>query len=94
MFNMEECGARIRDLRKTREMTRETLAGSLYISDDHLRKVEAGKKGASIDLLIAIAELFDVSLDYLILGQTCSREHIKKDLYMVINNLTEIAKHL
>ncbi len=94
MFNTEECGARIKDLRKTRSMTQKTLASSLNISDEHLRKVEAGKKGASIDLLIDIAEFFDVSLDYLILGQTDSREHIKKDLCTVISNLTDIASHL
>ena len=94
MFNTAECGARIKNLRKSEKLTQKALAVRLYIKDEHLRKVEAGKKGASIDLLIDIAELFDVSLDYLILGQTHSFDHTKQDLFNVINELTEIASTL
>ena len=94
MYNLEECGARIRDLRKTREMTRETLADSLYISDDHLRKVEAGKKGASLDLMIAMADVFGVSLDYLVRGYQHPEDHIKRDLCDVIDRLVDITKRL
>ena len=70
MFDMKACGARIKELRKKNNETQETAAYNLYISQDHLRKIESGKSGASIDLLIDIAEYSDTPLDYLVLGRT------------------------
>ena len=61
-FNQVKFGCRLRNLRKQRRMTQEALAGSLNISIDHLSKIEHGKRGVSIDLLL------DVSLDYLLKG--------------------------
>ena len=49
-------------------LTQEALAGSLNISIDHLSKIEHGKRGVSIDLLLDISEALDVSLDYLLKG--------------------------
>ena len=39
---------------------------------DALRKIEAGVNGAKIDTLISIAELFHITLDYLVCG--CERK--------------------
>ena len=64
-FNQVKFGCRLRNLRKQRRMTQEALAGSLNISIDHLSKIEHGKRGVSIDLLLDIS---DVSLDYLLKG--------------------------
>ena len=61
-FNQVKFGCRLRNLRKQRRMTQEALAGSLNISIDHLSKIEHGKRGVSIDLLL------DISLDYLLKG--------------------------
>ena len=51
-FNQVKFGCRLRNLRKQRRMTQEALAGSLNISIDHLSKIEHGKRGVSIDLLL------------------------------------------
>ena len=67
-FNQVKFGCRLRNLRKQRRMTQEALAGSLNISIDHLSKIEHGKRGVSIDLLLDISEALDVSLDYLLKG--------------------------
>ena len=68
-FNQVKFGCRLRNLRKQRRMTQEALAGSLnIISIDHLSKIEHGKRGVSIDLLLDISEALDVSLDYLLKG--------------------------
>lgn len=67
-FDQAKFGGRLRTLRKRRRMTQETLAGALNISIDHLSKIEHGKRGVSIDLLLDISEALDVSLDYLLKG--------------------------
>ena len=67
-FNQVKFGCRLRNLRKQRRMTQEALAGSLNISIDHLSKIEHGKRGVSIDLLLDISEAVDTSLDYLLKG--------------------------
>ena len=63
-FDQAKFGCRLRTLRKRRRMTQETLAGALNISIDHLSKIEHGKRGVSIDLLLDISEAVDTSLDY------------------------------
>jgi transcriptional regulator with XRE-family HTH domain len=40
----------------------------LNITDRQLRRIEKGESGSSVDLLIELACVFEVSLDYLILG--------------------------
>ena len=49
--------------------------------------MESGVSGGSIDLLVEIAEYFDVSLDYLILGKTLSEEIMRKRINAAINIL-------
>ena len=80
MFDMEACGARIKALRRNRNMTREQLAEDLHISTYHLRRMESGNEGGSIDLLIDIAEFFGITLDHLILGKVGMTENIKAEL--------------
>ena len=92
-YDMEKSGARIQQLRKTQGMTQEQLAAALSIGDRHLRKIESGEKGPSIDILVELSELFDVSLDYIIVGRQ-PRDNLKKKLSAVIQNLSALANEL
>lgn len=67
-FQQAEFGYRVKLLRKERGMTQEQLATRLNISTDHLGKIELGKRGISLDLLLDISEVLDISLDYLLKG--------------------------
>ena len=55
-------------LRTARRMTRQQLAEHIGLSVDALRKIETGVNGAKIDTLVSIADVFEVSLDYLVSG--------------------------
>ena len=90
-FDIKVCGIRIKALRIKRAITQEVLAEQLHISDEHLRKIEAGNRGASIDLFIEIADFFGVSLDYLLLGKENGQIYIKQDLLKLAEELIEIA---
>jgi len=77
-YDVKITGARIKTLRVVNGMTQEQLADQLYINDRHLRKIEKGENGASLDLLVEIAAFFDVSLDFLILGKEQQSDREKR----------------
>ena len=69
-FDPKMCGKRIQVLRKKKGLTQLQLSFKINVSESHLRAIETGIRGASIDLLIECSEFFQVSLDYLVLGKT------------------------
>lgn len=87
-------GKRIQELRKAHGMTQAQLAEALNISLDHLRKIEGGQRGCSVDLLIALAAAFDVSLDFLVLGRGGSVAAARDRLQTLIDELTALKKGL
>ena len=61
-------GESIRELRRKKGLTQEELAERLHMSRQAVAKWESGTSEPSIECLIAISDLFEVSLDCLILG--------------------------
>lgn len=98
-YDQKESGKRIAKLRKDKGLTQEQLADKLNISTDYIGKMENGRYGGSIDLLVEISEFFEVTLDYLILGKemsdgTAIKETVKKVLLFVIECLTKLVNDL
>ena len=67
-FNQVDFGYRIRTLRKRHGLTQDQLAAQLGISTNHLGKLELGKRGVSLDLLVQLAECLNVPVDFLLNG--------------------------
>lgn len=65
-FDQVKFGNRLRNLRKQRGKTQEQLAAAVNIGTVHLGNIELGKRGLSIDLMIELSNVLNVSLDYLI----------------------------
>ena len=65
-FDQVKFGNRLRNLRKQRGKTQEQLAAAVHIGTVHLGNIELGKRGLSIDLMIELSNVLNVSLDYLI----------------------------
>lgn len=86
-FDIEASGKRINKLRLKNGMTQEELSGRLHISERYLRRLEKGACGGSIDLLVDIAELFHVSLDYLILGKCLQSDQIRHEIHRMAEQL-------
>lgn len=57
---------RITQLRKLAGVSLVTLGTHLGITDEAVRLIEKGKRSPSFDVLISLADYFDVSLDYLV----------------------------
>lgn len=92
-YDIKRSGERIRCLRKQQGMTQEQLAIKLNISDRYLRKIEAGEKGPSIDILVKMSSLLGVSLDYIIVGKQ-PQDDLKRKLNTVIQSLSTLAEEL
>ena len=58
--------ARLVQLRKSRALTQKQLATELGISELAIQHYEAQRRKPAYDILIALADYFDVSLDYLV----------------------------
>lgn len=61
-------GRRIAKLRKDHGMGQLELCGELDVSSKHLSECERGVSMFSLERLLDICEIFDVSLDYLVRG--------------------------
>lgn len=57
---------RIRDLREQSGLSQKAVAEELSMQITQYRRYENGERKPAIDFLIQIADLYDVSLDYLV----------------------------
>ena len=96
--NLKECGKRIQQLRKERELTQEQLAEKLNVSQNTIAKIESGLRRPSIDFLLEISEFFNVSTNYLVFGvhaEDVEDEKLKKDIDEAIKKIDQtIEKQL
>ena len=53
-------------LRKGRKVSMASLGQYLGVSDEAVRLMERGKRSPSFEVLLALADYFDVSIDYLV----------------------------
>lgn len=57
---------RIRDLREDHDLTQQTVAEVLMCDQSLYSKYERGERPLPLDLVIKLADLYNVSLDYLV----------------------------
>ena len=88
-YDIKQSGARIRQFRIKNGLTQEAIAAELNIDRSYYNRIEAGKKGCSIDLFIQLSELFHTSLDYLITGRCLLESADKAQMKENIENLVE-----
>ena len=82
-----DIGRRIAQLRERDHMTQEQLSEILGISLKHCSSVERGLSSFSLEKLIQVCEIFDITTDYLILG------HEKNDINNIPNLCVELFTH-
>lgn len=63
MFNF---GSHLKTLRKVKSVTQRQLASAIGASERGIQQYELGERKPTYDMLIALADYFDVSLDYLV----------------------------
>ena len=66
---VENIDMRLKELRKSRKISQIKLAMDLNLNQNSISRYETGEREADYATLIALADYFDVSIDYL-LGRT------------------------
>ena len=69
---------RLKTLRLSQNLSQETLATALGKGKSAISMMESAQSSATADTLIALADYFNVSLDYLV-GRSDNPELIRKD---------------
>lgn len=59
-------GKRIKSVRKKRKMTQIQLAEKTFISESYMALIELDKRNPSTDVVIRLAEVLNVSADYIL----------------------------
>lgn len=72
---------RVRELRKSRGMNQETLASFIGVSQQTISKIERNITSMGIDLLIQIANYFNVTTDY-VLGLSNEKRNLRKEIQL------------
>ncbi|MDO4339785.1 MAG: helix-turn-helix transcriptional regulator [Eubacteriales bacterium] len=67
---------RIQDLRVDSDLSQKQLSEILHISQRSYSHYETGSRGIPIEMLIRLADYYDISVDYL-LGRTDRKEMLK-----------------
>lgn len=78
-FFFQKFSERLKELRLSKSLTMEQLGKEIETTRGTIGNFENGNKKPSLDMLIKIANYFDVSIDYLV-GRTDDPElHQKED---------------
>jgi len=83
MVDLTHVGQTIESLRKSKGMTQDDLASALFCSRQAISKWERGKGMPSIEVLIELTRLFDVSIDALLDGKDLSKEDYKEQFHQL-----------
>lgn len=92
MYNLKQTGKCVKTLRIRKNITQEEMANKMYKNVETLRKIEQGKRGMSVDLLLEIADFFGVSTDYLLCRNNGNNKykqmliHIKSEMDSILDN--------
>lgn len=88
-FNYTLLGERIRSARKKLHLTQEQLAEACELSTAHIGHIERGTRALSIESLITISEVLNVSTDYLLLDVSGSADKKLSGIFNSLNNVDD-----
>ena len=72
-------------------MSQAEVAEKLNIGTKHYGHIEQGSKGCSIDLLLELSEILQVSTDYLLKGRSTNREAEIAQIRKVMAELDDLT---
>lgn len=69
---------RLKNLREDRDLTQAKVGKYLHISQRSYAHFEQGTRGIPVEALIALADLYEVNLDYLV-GRTNQKDMLPRE---------------
>lgn len=93
MFNINNIGLRIKELRRRKKLSQEELAERIDVNFRTIQRLETGKNIPSLETLTKLAEAFEIDMrDLFSLEHLESREEIINNINILANRLDD--KHL
>lgn len=87
----EKIGERIRIRRNQLKLTQQQICAKIDITQTHYSNIENGKTGLSLEMLMKLCEILDISADYILTGKISNKsESLLVEYY---NKLNEKQKH-
>ena len=93
-YDIRRSGAYIRNLRIQEKYTQEDLAKAMNIDRSFLSRIESGKKGCSVDLLLQLSEFFHVPLDALVLGGFSEGREMQDAIQQIDKEISTLIEHM
>ena len=88
-------GERIRYYREKKELSQQELADKVYVNNQHISRIEAGKVKLSLELLILIANELEVSANDLLVGNlTHLNSEADKDLDGIFSDCSNTERSI
>lgn len=92
MLDLTEIGSRIRKCRELQGFTREDFSEKINVSPRFVYDIELGNKGMSVDTLISIRNVLNVSIDFLLLRIESDEIPVSPDLFSLIQKCPDEKK--
>ncbi len=86
-FDYTALGKRIRKARKSLGLTQEQLAEACELSTAHIGHIERGTRALSVESLISISKVLNVSTDYLLLDVLNSSDNKLSGIFNALGNV-------
>lgn len=80
-------GTQIAALRRGAGLTQVELARNIHVSPSAIGMYEQGRRLPAVPILVALSQVFDVSLDYLITGVPCTPKDVAQ---FVLQQMAEV----
>ena len=97
-MNPKETVKRIQLLRKQKGLSQEELADKLNVSSNTVAKIECGLRRPSVDFIVDLVNVFDTTVDYIVLGEEIEKERdydfLIREIDDAIGQLLELKEKL
>ena len=88
-MDLQKIGTFLKDLRKEKGLTQEQLAETLNVSRRTVSRWETGSNMPDLDLLMEIADLYEVDLREMLNGERKSEDKMNKELEETVLQVAE-----
>ena len=93
-YDTKTSGKRIKQLRQEMNLSQEQLAEKLNVSQNMITKIECGLRRPSVNFLIELAEFFETSIHYIVLGTSEEAVYKKRQIEEVIEQIDQMMELL
>lgn len=82
-------GKRIKALRESKNMTQDTLAEKIGLSNNYVSNIECASSKPSVDTLVKICNVFETTPDYILLDSVyASKEYLADEIAIKLKKCT------